>query len=405
MSYTTRVEKFLVEASVLGIPNSDSLDVSRYVTDINVRKDYSQSSFPLVVVNFMITEQYKEIIQNNDVSIRIRVSKFTDIDDEAQEGDSSVVVDDVVFDTVIRSYTKPFTSTMSRKEEANEASGNQTDSVQLIPYQIVGIPDDLIQKNSVVINEVYEDAKMDDILVNLLSRVESGRIFVDPSDNVDRQRSLIVPPMNLVPAIKYLQEVYGVYDAGMSLFFDFGGTFLTKLFARQRQYSNALEVVTVAPNDNSTDSRYTSNQIDDDGNVRLQMNVPPAFVSNEKINLDYVGQTTVFNSYDFNYNPVRRLYERDGGGGKTRYFWNSFQNRLTELSYVNETLSTAQAMMVVLKNISPSYFRQDTLYKVNSDRTYVNGEYNLLEQSFSIFTRGDYRVYESTVSLKLSKKI
>jgi hypothetical protein len=404
MSYTTRVEKFLVEASVLGIPDSNSLDVSRYVTDINVRKDYSQSSFPLVVVNFMITEQYRDLIQNNEVSIRLRVSKFTDIDGESQEGDSSVVVDDVVFDTIVRSYSKPFSSTMSRKEEDSEAGGNQSDTIQMIPYQVVGIPEELIQKNASVVNEVYEDAKMDEILVNILSSVEKGGIFIDPSDNVDRQRSLVIPPMNVVPAIKYLQEVYGIYDAGLSLFFDFDGTYLTKLFARQREYSNTLEVLSVPANDNDADSRYTSNQIDDDGNVRLLMNVPPPFVSSEKINEDYVGQTAVFNSYDFNFNPVRRVYEQGTDNRKTRYFWNQYQNRITELSYVNETLRTSQAVMVILKNASPSYFRQDTLYKVTSDRPYVSGEYNILEQSFSIFTRGDYRIYESVISLKLSKK-
>lgn len=406
MAYSTKVEKFLVEASVLNVANSDSVDVSRYVTDINVRKDFSQSSFPLVVINFMITEQYRDLIQNNDAAIRIKVSKFSDIDDEAAGGDSEVVVESVVLDSVIRSYTKPFSSTMARKEEDSENTGSQSEAVQMIPYQIVGIPQDLIEKNAVVINEVYEDAKMDDIMVNILSKVERGSIFMDPSDNVDRQRSLIIPPMNVVPAVKYLQQVYGVYDAGLSLFFDFSGTSLTKLYARQRQYTNSLEVITVPPNDNNADVRYTANQVDEDGNVRLQLNVPPAFASNEKINLDYLGQTTVFNSYDSNFNGVRRVYQQeDSEITKVRYFWNQYQNRISEVSYVNEALGTSQAISVILKNIDPTYFTQSTLYKVNSDRAYANGEYNLLEMSFSIFTKGDYRTYQSAVSLKLSKKM
>jgi hypothetical protein len=247
---------------------------------------------------------------------------------------------------------------------------------------------------------------MDDIMVNILSKVERGSIFMDPSDNVDRQRSLIIPPMNVVPAVKYLQQVYGVYDAGLSLFFDFSGTSLTKLYAKQRQYTNSLEVITVPPNDNNADARYTANQVDEDGNVRLQLNVPPAFASNEKINLDYLGQTTVFNSYDSNFNGVRRVYQQDDSEiTKVRYFWNQYQNRISEVSYVNEALGTSQAISVILKNIDPTYFTQSTLYKVNSDRAYANGEYNLLEMSFSIFTRGDYRTYESAVSLKLSKKM
>lgn len=404
MAFETRIEKFVVEATILDVPGSDSIDVSRYVTDINVRKDFATSSFPLVVVNFMTTEQYRDTMQNNDVSLRLKVSKFTDVDSEAAGGDSEISVEEVVFDTIVRSYNKPFASTMTRREEATEGEQAQPETVQLFPYQLVGIPQELIEKNAVVVNEVYQDAKMDDILVNLLSRVEGRRVFVDPSDNVDRFQSLIIPPMNVVPAVKYLQEVYGVYDAGLSLFFDFDGAYLTKLFAQSRQYSNSLEILTVAPNDNEADQRYTSNQIDEDGNVRLRLNVPPPFVSNEKINLDSVGRTTVFNSYDFNFNPVRRVYEQDYQASKTRYFWNGYQNRIAERSYVNEALRTSNAIMVTLKNVSPSYFRQDTLYRVDSDKPYVSGEYNLLELSFSIFTRGDYRVYESVLSMKLSKK-
>jgi hypothetical protein len=404
MPYETRIEKFLVEATILDVPGSDSVDISKYITDINVRKSFASSSFPLVVVNFMTTEQYRDIMQNNDVSIRLKVSKYTDIDSESAEGDSAVSVEDVVFDTVVRSYNKPFASTMTRKEEGGEGDTSQVETTQLFPYQIVGIPQELIEKNATVINEVYQDARMDDILVNILSRVEGGRVFVDPSDNVDRIQSLIIPPMNVVPAIKYLQEVYGVYDAGLSLFFDFDGAYLTRLFSAQREYGNSLEIITVAPSDNDADSRYTSNQIDEDGNVRLRLNVPPPFVSNEKINIDSVCKTTVFNSYEFNFNPVKRVYEQDSQTSKTRYFWNGYQNRISERSYVNETLRASNAIMVTMKNISPSYFRQDTLYRVESDKGYVSGEYNLLELSFSIFTRGDYRTYESMLSLKLSRK-
>jgi hypothetical protein len=404
MPYSTKIEKFLVEASLLGIDNTESIDVSRYITDINVKKDFAQSSFPLVVINMMTTEAVREQMQSNDVSMRLKVSKFTDVDGEQDGGDSSVSIDEVVFDTIIRTYTKPFSSTMSKTEDDNEDRDNQRDTVQLIPYQIVGIPEDLIQKNAVVVNEVYDSSKMDDILVNMLSRAETGTIFIDPSDNVERHESLVIPPMNLVPAVKYLQEVYGIYDAGMSLFFDFSGTYLTKLFAQTRQYRNSMEVLTVPARDNSTDQRYTSNQIDEEGNVRLYMNVPPPFVSSEVISLDYVGQTTVFNSYDSGFNTLKRVYEQDTSSGKVRYFWNNYQNEITERSYVNETLRTSQAIMLTMKNISPAYFGQDTLFRVTSDKDYATGDYTLLEMSFSIFTRGDYKVYESVISMKLSKK-
>jgi len=401
--FINKIEKFTVEATVLNLTSGESFNASTYITDINVRKDFIGTSFPLVVINMMTTDEYRNIMRDNDISIRLKVNKYTDVNTENTQDIEEIVIEDIVLDTVIRSYKKPYTTGNFKTEDDNEEENNIADTVKLIPFQIVGIPEDLIQKNTLVINEIYENARMDDILVNILSKVESNRIFMDPSDNFDREEALIIPPMNIVPAIRYLQEVYGIYNAGISLFFDFEGTYLIKTFAEQREYLNSLEILSVPINDATTGIEYTSTQYDEENNMRLYLQTPPPFVETNKISMDLLGQTTVFNSYSFDFETVRRIYDQDTNNNKIRYFWNQYQNKLVEESFINETLKTRGAIAVTLKSTSPSYFSMATLFRVNTQSDYVNGDYIPLEMSYTFYTR-DYKSYDSLINIKLSKK-
>jgi len=401
--FINRIEKFTVEATILNLSNGESYNVSTFISDINVRKDFINTSFPLVVVNMMTTDEYRNIMRDNDISLRIKVNKYTDIDSEATQDTEEIVIEDVVLDTVIRSYKKPFSTGNFKTEEDNESVNNVSDTTKFIPFQIVGIPEDLIEKNTLVINEIYENIKMNDVVLNIVSKVEDNNIFMDQSDNPDVQESLIIPPMNVVPSIKYLQQVYGIYNAGLTLFFDFLGTYIMKTFAPERKYVNTLEIISTDINENTTSIQYTSTQFDEENNIKLYLETTPPFVDINKMTMDELGQTSVFNSYSFDFETVRRIYDQDTNNSKIRYFWNQYQNKLIEESYINETLRSQKAIVVSLKSTSPLYITPNTLYRVSTQSEYANGDYTLLEMSYTIFTR-DYRSYDSIINLKLSKK-
>ena len=135
----------------------------------------------------------------------------------------------------------------------------------------------------------------------------------------------------------------------------------------------------------------------------MKLTVPPPFISNMNITMDSVGQTMVFNSYDYNYDVIKRIYNNNTDHEKTRYFWNQYQNKLFEESYINESLRTSEGIMVNIRNINPNYFKINTLYTLNTPANIVNGEYILTEMTYILSTR-DYKSYESLVNLKLAKK-
>jgi hypothetical protein len=403
MPYVNRVEKFFVEATLLDLTNNDSTRISEFIKDINVKKAFYENSFPLVIINMMTTETFRDKMRDNDISINLKVTKYTDINQDNTEDAEQIVIDEVVFESTIKQYQKPFAATASRKEdEENTPGDSQRDTAKMIPYQFIGIPEDLINKNSIVVNEIYENAKIDDVLVHLLSQVETSRIFVDPSDNNEFEDSLIIPPLNLVPAIKYLNDVYGIYDTPLGLFFDFDGTYLFKLNNKTRTNRNSFEVIVTPADDVDQDLKYTSPQFDENGNIRLNVRVTPTFVSSEKINMDLMGQTAVFTSYDYNFDTTRRIYENETDNRKLRYFWNNYQNKLAEQQYLNSNFQTSEMTMINLSGISPTYFNIDTLYTIQSKDSYANGTFSLVEMTYSIYSN-DFAHYNSVVSLKLNK--
>jgi hypothetical protein len=398
-----KIEKFLVEATFLDLNNGTSLDVSKFIKRINVRKDYTAASFPLFVIQMMCTDDLRNRIRDSNFNLALKVSSYKFVDTESEEDADGVTVDTVVFETTIKPFIKDFTSSAIVKNESeDETNDNLGNTVKLIPYEITGIPLDLINKNNSVINEVYEDAKLDDIIVNILSSVENNTIFVDRSDNLVKEKSLVVPPFNVTMAIRYLQEIHGVYNTDMGIFFDMNKTSVFKLRNPERQYTNRLEILVKRPEDINDDSVFLAPQTDENNNVRLYMKINPPFYSTKEINMNYIGQTAVFASYDYNMDIVKRVYQNEeAGNDKVRYFWNDMQSKIFEESYING-VKNRDFTNVILQNIGPNYFDIDTLYTIDSPDQYINGTYMVVENSF-LFDTIDYEHYTSMISLKLIK--
>jgi hypothetical protein len=402
--FVGKVQKFLVEATFLNQDDdTDTLDVSKFVKRINIKKDYVGSSFPLFVIQMMCTDDLRNKIRDSDFLLGLRVSSYSAVDSESEGDNEGVVIDSVVFETTIKPFIKEFTSSAIIKEDDQETTNdNLNNTVKLVPYEITGIPLELIEKNNSIINEVYQDAKLEDIIVNIVSSVESNQIFVDKPDNLVKEESLIIPPMNVISSIRYLQQIYGVYNTNLGIFFDTGRTSVFKVRNIDRQHSNRLEILVRRPEEITDDSVFLAPQIDENNNIRLHIKINPPFYSTKEINMNYLGQTSVFSSYDYNMDIVKRIYNNsEANNSKVRYFWNDSQSKIFEESYINN-IKNQEFSTIILQNINPNYFSIDTLYTIESADQYVRGTYMVAENSF-LFDTIDYEHYTSMVSLKLIK--
>ena len=399
--FTRRTERFLVEAFMLDRTEGDSTNISTYIKNISVKKNYIENSLPLFVIDLFLPNDVREKMRDNDIFINLDVSKYSDIDSEQTEETETPFITGNVFNVLIKPYTKPNTDN-SLKSEDDEGNGEKGNNFKLFPFQIAGVPENLVKKNNLIINEVYQESLMDDILVNILSQAESGKIFIDPSDNKEREESLLVPPLNIITAVKYLHEYYGIYNSKLGLFFDYNGTYCFKHFNEMRTYTNSFEIIVDDVADIDDDIKYTAIHVDEqDENLRLFVKRAPSMVDRREIVMDTIGETSVFSSYDNNFNLVRRIYNNDTTNNKVRYFWNQNSSKILEESAVTMA-KYSNVINIPLSNIDPNYFNIDTLFTIVSDKKFINGVYVLLENSFSLST-SDYVHFQSNIVLKLTK--
>jgi hypothetical protein len=320
--YINKLEKFLIEATLLDRTNDTIIDISSFIRSVNIKKEFISNSFPLFVIDIMTTQQIRDIMRDNDISINLKIDKYSDSDSELSEDSNEIpIIEERIVDTNIRIYDKPYMSSSNYKEEDDENSDGMSDVMRVFPYQLSGIPDELVAKNDKIVNEVYDNAKINDVLVHLISQVEDNEIYIDNSDNSERFRSLLIPPLNIIPALRYLQNIYGVYNSSLGIFFDLNKTYVYKIFNKDRQNTNTVEIITIPANDISDDNKLLTPMVDENNNIRIHLKNTPDFTSFTKINNDVIGKKTVFNSYDYNFDVIKRIIDNaEVEGNKTRYY-------------------------------------------------------------------------------------
>jgi len=404
MAYSDKKQGFLLTASILR-PSGDYIDCSKMISDIRIKKDYISASFPLCMISFNVTVENRDILRDEDIEISLSVEAYNSLDSDVQETDGEdIVTTDEVLSTIIRPYEKPYDVSDVKDDEDNEDSENIgiKESVNTVSYTVSGIPKSLIIKNKSIINTIYDGATINDILVNILSDIDTSDILIEPSDNGTSYENIIIPPLSPIAAIKYLDNFYGIYNENLGIFLDNTKSYVYPLNKANRDYySNTLEIYIKTSNETSNNDIYTNAKLDDDNNIRVYKRAVPSFVETKKVTGDTIATNTVFYSYDENYNLVTRGETYDMGYEKNRYYWNTGSNAIAENKFSANALAEASAISI--PNINPEIFTPMTKAMISGDTSdTVNGEYFIGEVSY-ILSSSDFLHFNASTILKLIK--
>jgi hypothetical protein len=408
MSYKSGVRRFTVKAFVLGTDGSDSIDLSKNVKSVSVKKAFIENCLPLYVIDLRIEKAIRDRIRDSKSEISLSVSEYV-LDDTTEMNETSPTSgysDDIVVSTVLVPYDKPLATNAQSTDSDDDSDSDETSSKTAnirVDYELNCIPKDLLEINSGVVNQIYEDATMNDVVANILSDAVPSdmSVRIQPSDMKDRIDSLIIPPMNVVPAIRFLQSTYAIYENDLAVFFDTGKAYVYDPVDSSRFLSKkTLELITKKTSDTSDDSIYSNLQTDSDtGDMRLYMKNDVAIGSVKDVFMDGVGQTTVISSYDERLNGIRRQYDNDSTNGKTRYVWNEMQDPIFEKSILRT--STAGAT-IAISGADPNSFGPETYVLMSASIDAISGYYAISEEDYTIST-SDYSTYSISIVLTLSK--
>jgi hypothetical protein len=408
--YNQKVDRFIVKAYLLDSNGDQSMDLSGYVTSVNVKKDFIANCLPLYVLNLRIEKSLRDTIRDlkSDISLGVYSYAIDPTVSNDETSPTSNAMEDTIVETILTPYDKALTTNVQSQDSDDDAdsteSSSKTQNIK-VDYELDCIPKDLLAINNSVINEVYENASMNDIAVSILSGVipSGNSLVMQPSDNIDREESLIIPPMNVVPAMRFLQNQYGFYNNSMSVFFDTGKTYLFDPMANSDTvHARMFEIITKKASEVTDENLFSNIQVDKDTeNTRIYRKNDPAVGTVTDVFMDSVGQTSIISSYDDDLNGIRREYDNNTDNGKVRYIWNNLQKDIFEKSLIH---NSTKATRISLASINPNYFTPDTSVLITASLDSISGYYTISEESYSISTT-DFKTYTISIVLSMSKVV
>ena len=401
MSYQISNNQFYVQCVVLDTTNGSSYDISDCVEDVLVRKQFLEENFPLYVIDFRTTEEMRDIMRDHEIEISLRISMFSPgIEQSPEESDSSFIPEsEKIFDEIIRIYDKPFSTTTSKKEDEGDDNVSQGESAPFIYYRVCGIPKSLIEKNEGTFNLVFKNCDLASALVYMISSVDkSSNVFIEKILNTKDYQDLLVPPMSLIPAIKFLDENYHhYYKNTAAIFYDDTGLYIYDPISTTNEGGNIIECKILDSDATENLESQSLPQVDENGNIKVRYFSVPPFVDQKYISEHILGSNTEFYYYDENFHLNTRN-KTDETYKKYRYIWKYIADRSDDDSNLSSALS------INLSGVNPKLITPITRLKLESTKYKdISGEYGPAVVQYG-FMSNDHKHYTCSIAISTFKK-
>ena len=206
------------------------------VSGLHLVLDYDNNIYPMFSITLMINPKMKEfiIMRKKEVKFHVRlvclefdVNKsniepvsVTDVFDKMlipNIGDNIPFADAAIYNQT----TEQLKTIAGNGGSVNDLGGNNMagDYRENVTYYLYDENDLVNSKN--VVNKIYTSANIPTVVADLLSSNGFNKILISPPDNGEEIKQLIVQPLNLLNLFDYLTEIYGMYETGVTVFFDY----------------------------------------------------------------------------------------------------------------------------------------------------------------------------------------
>jgi len=374
------------------------------ISSVAIKKNFKSQVFPLYVVSINITKEQREYLAKNKFYLSLKIYTCEETATNTEDGmveSENPTTDKLVHNIILR----PFDNTKLIPIIKTSEVSDETEIIKqkYEEYTINCVPKEQLQINNTIINACYEQANLNEIMINMISDVYTKDIYFQESSNITRYNSLLIPPMSLLQALKYLQEYYVIYSQNLNMFFEDSKFYIYDMYNLSRKFNNYF-YIDIPEIQDSDQTKYRTNYVDENNNVKVYLENNPLFMSTTDIYRYTSGEKIVFNSYDDNFNLVSRTYNLNETGNtgndiKTRYKWNENKKQDYETRDLNSVFLHTQHQ---LRNIDPTYFAPDTMISITGKSEQINGQYALIEMD-EYYSTSDYKNFNNTIILNLGR--
>lgn len=256
--YEAESIQLLIGRDIINIPSEN-------LNSMNILHNYDENMFPIFQIVLLLNANlYNIIIKNkNIVKIKLRIQKFYV---EIGKNNRSMYRDFIndTFDLILDDSIENLDRELQRDTQKNDLKNISTDLSNDIKYQTFVPCEFFLFKNETIestkkpINAIFSNASPTDVLYFLLKEGNIKNVLMSPSDNIVKYKKIIIPPLKLGEAIKFLDSYYGLYKNGSMIYFDFNKVYILNYIGECTAYekNEKKETNIIIP---SSSSLYSSN--------------------------------------------------------------------------------------------------------------------------------------------------
>lgn len=193
------------------------------IISISIEKDYDNAYFPILNIKLMLDyKTYYNIIENkSSVKFKFKFSKYIVDRNNINDTDITNKFVETYFDTTFGIFIDDDISALDKNlyEKTVSTVGEQPLSKQIYDFYL--FKDNDIASGKKSINNILKKCDMGTALMYLFTNANMNKLLMTPLDNSKKYDEIIIPYLPLTKAVSFLEEHYGLYKSGSTLFFDF----------------------------------------------------------------------------------------------------------------------------------------------------------------------------------------
>lgn len=367
--------KFVVEISA---SFSDKIvDLSKYLTTFVVNSDYNNKIMPMWAFSFKMPYSIKNLLQEGDFTLPFRVFSIKSSNSESDDpyaSNDDIIYDEVIYEDEIIEYSKTYSNV---KQFTDEGSGEGVD-MKTIPYTVSGLSKNIMEINSSVLNGNYRNTISLNALKASMQDLNKKITVVTSNDNLATEyKQIIIPPMNLVPAIKHLIRYYPIYSSSTGVFFNDKDT----LHIFTDTVTSLKTRVDVDVVDNSQQIQFKPNDFiltkKNENYYTYKTTNTPVFETIKKVNDNELGINKEIYRYDDMFN-IRsgNVNDKSNVYDKKRVYWDGLGDESTT-QMIKDRYNRNRISSISFSNVDPHIFNQYTYINLDGEDSieYLKGKY------------------------------
>jgi hypothetical protein len=406
----TKFYKYFVDSFYVLIPsNKEPIVINKdQVIGFSIEKDFDENYYP--IFRLMITmnpKTYYTIIKNKlDVKFKIRLQKAINVTEGNVEYKEDYLND--IFCIYMDDNTpfvdeKLYDDSKSLKEESGT---NLRDFMK--DYTFFLFKEDDVNNAKNISNKIISNSNITNALAYLLSSNGYKKVLMAPLHNKNTYEEILLQPITMIGNIEYLEQQYGFYDQGTTIFFDHDRMYIMPKTNKCVVYANKEFTQTVFTiKETGKAEGLSSGCFKDMDAKKFYINIAP---NNYTANNDTVISDHIDGNNLLVINPITASVDKidsqtvQRGSGSYKILINKYNNKLmnsSERSTINETSRTVSVVCsdFDMDAISPNKEFLFIFENKNLNRDF-GGLYRMIKQVLEFSKKGSSYHIVATLELR-----